>query len=81
MDGAVSVHRLVQAITLDQMPAEAGQGMAAGRGALVEAALPGDPRQPANWPVYAALLPHAQAALTADSDGMAAARRLPGTDR
>jgi hypothetical protein len=30
-DGAVSVHRLVQAVTADQMPARAGPGVAAGR--------------------------------------------------
>ena len=72
-DGAVSVHRLVQAITLAQLPAEAARAWRQAVGSLIEAALPGDARQPANWPVYAALLPHAQAALTADSDGMATA--------
>jgi hypothetical protein len=37
--------------------------------ALIEAALPDDADKPANWPVFAALLPHAQAALTPASYG------------
>ena len=41
-DGSVSVHRLVQAVTADQMPAElAGQWRQAAA-ALIEAAIPGD---------------------------------------
>ena len=70
-DGAVSVHRLVQAITADQMPAQLAQAWRQAATAVVEAALPGDPEQPGTWPVFAALLPHAQAALPADSGGMA----------
>jgi hypothetical protein len=61
--GVVSVHRLVQAITVSQLPDEyatAWRGIAA---LLVMAALPDDPDQAASWPAYAALLPHAQAAL------------------
>ena len=62
-DGSVSVHRLVQAVTADQMPAElAGQWRQAAA-ALIEAAIPADTELPATWPVCAALLPHAQAAL------------------
>jgi hypothetical protein len=76
--GAVSVHRLVQAITLAQLPAEAARAWRQAAGFLIEPALPGDARQPANWPVYAALLPHAQAALTADSEGMATAANYLG---
>src|SRR5262245_8518985 len=69
-DGAVSVHRLVQAVTTDQMPADLAQGWRQAAAALIEAALPEDPQQPADWPVFAALLPHAQAVLDLTSDGI-----------
>ena len=70
-DGLVSVHRLVQAVTIDQMPGDlAGQWRQAAA-ALIEAAIPADTDPPQTWPVCAALLPHARAALADDSDGMA----------
>jgi hypothetical protein len=69
-DGAVSVHRLVQAVTADQMPADLAQAWQQAAAALIEAALPGDPQQPTNWPVFAALLPHARAVLDLTADGM-----------
>jgi hypothetical protein len=69
--GTVSVHRLVQAVTADEMPEKLAEAWRRAAAALIEAALPGDPRQPADWPVFAALLPHAQAALPPDSGGMA----------
>jgi hypothetical protein len=69
-DGAMSVHRLVQAVTADQMPAGLSRAWRQAA-ALVEAALPGDPQQPATWPAFAALLPHAQAALPPGSGAMA----------
>jgi Domain of unknown function (DUF4062)/Tetratricopeptide repeat len=70
-DGLVSVHRLVQAVTIDQMPGDlAGQWRQAAA-ALIEDAIPCDTGLPETWPVCAALLPHAQAALADDSDGMA----------
>ncbi len=69
-DGSVSVHRLVQAVTAGQMPADlAGQWRQAAA-ALIEAAIPADTDPPETWPVCAALLPHAQAALADDSAGM-----------
>jgi len=56
-DGLVSVHRLVQAVTIDQMPGDlAGQWRRAAA-ALIEAALPADTNPPETWPVCAALLP------------------------
>jgi hypothetical protein len=70
-DGTVSVHRLVQAVTADQMPAGLAQAWQQAAAVLVEAALPDDWQQPASWPVFAALLPHVQAALSSDSDAMA----------
>ena len=68
--GLVSVHRLVQAVTLDQMPAELALQWRQAAAALIGAALPDDGGQPDAWPEFAALLPHAQAALTDVSAGM-----------
>ena len=70
-DGSVSVHRLVQAVTADQMPAELARQWQQAAAALIEDAIPGDTGPPGTWPACAALLPHAQAALADDSDGMA----------
>ena len=69
--GSVSVHRLVQAVTADQMPADdlANQWRQAAA-ALIEAAIPADTDLPETWPVCAALLPHARAALADDSVGL-----------
>ena len=69
--GAVSVHRLVQAVTADQMPAELASQWRQAAAALIEAAIPGDTFLPESWPVCAALLPHVKAALAYDSAGMA----------
>ncbi len=70
-DGLVSVHRLVQAVTIDQMPGDlAGQWRQAAA-AVIEAAIPADTNPPKTWPVCAALLPHARVALADDSDGAA----------
>jgi Domain of unknown function (DUF4062)/Tetratricopeptide repeat len=68
--GRVSVHRLVQAITLAQLPAAEAAAWRQATAAVIEAALPPDTYQPAAWPTLAALLPHAQAALDPASDGM-----------
>ena len=69
-DGSVSAHRLVQAVTADQMPADLAQAWRRAAAALVEAAIPDDPKLPGTWPAFAALLPHAQAALDLTSSGM-----------
>ncbi len=66
-DGLVSVHRLVQAVTADQMSAELAGAWRRAAAAVLEAALPADPEQPENWAAYAALLSHAKATLAADS--------------
>jgi len=68
--GLISVHRLVQAITLDQLTAEEAEAWRLAAAAVIGAALPGDPEDPGCWPVFAALLPHAQAALDPASNGM-----------
>ena len=69
--GSVSVHRLVQAVTADQMPAELARQWQRATAAVIEDAIPADTGPPEAWPVCAALLPHVQAALADDSDGMA----------
>ena len=80
-DGAVSVHRLVQAVTADQMPGQLREAWRQAAATLVEAALPHEPRQPDTWPVFAALLPHAQAVLPPDNRGMERHRVLSGVQR
>ena len=69
-DGLVLVHRLVQAITRAQLPADEADGWGQAAAALVEAAVPADPRLPATWPVCAVLLPHARAVLDLTSGGI-----------
>ena len=69
--GVVSVHRLVREVTADQMPEPLREAWRQAAIAVIEAALPDDPGQPATWPAFAALLPHAQAALPADSNQIA----------
>ena len=69
-DGLASVHRLVQAVTADQIAAKLARQWRQAAAAVIEAAIPDDPRQPAAWPNYAALLPHAQRVLADNSGGM-----------
>ena len=66
----VSVHRLVQAVTKDQMPGELAKAWQQAAAALMEAAIPPDTAMPETWPTCAELLPHAQAALALTSRGM-----------
>jgi hypothetical protein len=70
-DGLTLVHRLVQAVTADQMPPALAGAWRQAAAAVIAAAVPEDPRQPENWPACAALLPHVQIAVAADSDAMA----------
>ena len=65
----IQVHRLVQAITTDQMSAgqSAWQQSAA---VMLEAAIPGDTDLPDSWSACALLLPHAHAVLVPESRGM-----------
>jgi hypothetical protein len=69
-DGVVSVHRLVQAVTLAQVRADVAGQWKQAAAALIEAAIPADTDLPANWPVCAPLLPHARAVLGLTSGGM-----------
>ena len=77
-DGLVSVHRLVQAITLAQLPCDAATAWRQAAAAVISAALPGNHRDPATWPAFAVLLPHAQAALDPASNGMEKSARYLG---
>jgi Tetratricopeptide repeat len=69
-DESVSAHLLVQAVTTDQMPTELAAQWQHAAAALIEAAIPEDSEQPETWPVFASLLPHAEAVLDASSEGM-----------
>ena len=69
-DETVLVHRLVQAVTLDQAGAGQARAWCQAAAALTEAAIPGSPDLPATWLTCAALLPHARAVLAYDSPGM-----------
>ncbi|MEV4020352.1 FxSxx-COOH system tetratricopeptide repeat protein [Nonomuraea angiospora] len=62
-DGSVSVHRLVQAVTLDQLNPSQRAAWQHAATALLEAALPDTPEQPDTWPRFAQLLPHARTVL------------------
>ena len=79
--GSYSVHRLVQAVTIGQMPADLARQWQQAAAALIEEAIPGDTNPPETWPVCAVLLPHAQAALADDSDGMARIANYLGSKR
>ena len=69
-DGLVLVHRLVQATTRAQLPADEADGWGQAAAALIEAAVPANPDSPAAWPVCAVLLPHARAVLDLTSSGI-----------
>ncbi|MFC7382163.1 FxSxx-COOH system tetratricopeptide repeat protein [Sphaerisporangium rhizosphaerae] len=68
--GTVSVHRLVQAVTLDQLPPPARTAWQHAAATLLQTALPVTPRQPDTWPRYTQLLPHARAALPLTSPAL-----------
>ena len=68
--GMLSVHRLVQAVTLGGLADDQACAWREAAQHLIEAAIPADPKEPGAWPDFAAILPHAKAALSADSDGM-----------
>jgi hypothetical protein len=56
--GGFQVHRLVQAAIRQELSPDRQQATAERIVALLTAAAPGDPENPANWPGYAALAPH-----------------------
>ena len=67
---SVLVHRLVQAVTADQMPPALASQWRQAAAALIEAAIPADTALPEAWPACAALLPHALAVLAEDTGEM-----------
>ncbi|HEY2287466.1 MAG TPA: tetratricopeptide repeat protein [Streptosporangiaceae bacterium] len=77
-DGRVSVHRLVQAITLHLLPAPDRAAWRRAAAAMNEAVLPREPQDPDSWPVFAALLPHARAVLDPASSAMFAMAQYLG---
>ncbi len=77
-DGLVRVHRLVQAVTLAKVSADVARQWEHAAAALVEAAIPADPRLLAAWPVFAVLLPHARAVLALTDGGMSRIARYLG---
>ena len=66
----VTVHALVQAVTLSQMTRDETAAWRQAAAAIIEQAIPADTAAPATWPACAALLPHAQAALPLNAPGM-----------
>ncbi|NAS27392.1 tetratricopeptide repeat protein [Herbidospora sp. NEAU-GS84] len=68
--GAVSVHRLVQAVTWAGLPGDQRHAVSEQAADLLEAALPDDPDRIGNWPLFGRLLSHARRALAPDSPGM-----------
>ncbi|MBR7835420.1 tetratricopeptide repeat protein [Actinospica durhamensis] len=61
--GMVSVHRLVQANTMDALDEASRDAWRTAAASLIVRALPDDPGIPGGWPRFAALLPHAEAVL------------------
>jgi hypothetical protein len=69
-DDGVSVHRLVQAVTLHQLDDAYRAALRARAGASLDDYLPARPADPASWPVYARLLPHVVVVLQGNSAGL-----------
>ncbi|MFD4710551.1 FxSxx-COOH system tetratricopeptide repeat protein [Streptomyces sp. NPDC058430] len=57
-DGSVQLHRLTQAILRDQLDSEERARSVRHAGLLLTTAHPGNPKHPATWPRWSALLPH-----------------------
>jgi len=67
---SVSVHRLVQTVTLARLTPVQRAAVHRTAAELLASALPDSPDQIGDWPVYARLLPHARAALPPESSAM-----------
>ncbi|MEU8614657.1 tetratricopeptide repeat protein [Actinoplanes sp. NPDC048791] len=66
----VSVHRLVQAVTLHQLDEPHRDVLRARAGAALDHCLPAHPADPASRPVFARLLPHVIVVLPGDATGL-----------
>lgn len=64
---ARSVHRLVQAVTIDRMSAEEAKAWRLAAGQVIIGILPDDPFMTTNFSVYAKVLPHGMKALALQS--------------
>ena len=58
--GRLRVHRLVQAVTRDQLDDDQAAAWAGRALGLVSAVFPGEPQDPSSWPVCASLAPHVE---------------------
>ncbi|MEV0584573.1 tetratricopeptide repeat protein [Nonomuraea sp. NPDC050310] len=66
----ISVHRLVQAVTRHQLDPSQCTRLKDQAADLLLKALPAEPEDPATWPLYQHLLPHARTVLPLDSPGL-----------
>ena len=66
----ISIHRLVQVVVIERLTAEERQHWRALVCWLIETALPSNPEDSKNWPIFATLLPHALKVLPADTKGI-----------
>ena len=76
--GTVSVHRLIQAVTADELGDTEHAIWRRIAAAILEAAVPETPEQPDTWHTYTVLFPHVLAALTAESPSMVRVVRYLG---
>ncbi|MBB6550178.1 tetratricopeptide repeat protein [Nonomuraea rubra] len=67
---AVSVHRLVQAVTLADLSGQQRRTVREEAASVLAAALPENPTVIGTWALYGRLLPHARTALAPESDAM-----------
>ncbi|NGO11919.1 tetratricopeptide repeat protein [Streptomyces sp. HC44] len=65
---SIQLHRLVQAVLIDQMSPEERESMREAAHLLLAGGDPGEPGMTANWPRYAELLPHIRASRAVDCD-------------
>ncbi|MEV0385462.1 tetratricopeptide repeat protein [Nonomuraea sp. NPDC050643] len=66
----ISMHRLIQAVTLHRLTPDQRDHIRGIAADLLLAALPDDPGSMHNWPAYRALLPHARNVLPLNSSGL-----------
>ncbi|MFE5892921.1 FxSxx-COOH system tetratricopeptide repeat protein [Streptomyces sp. NPDC056462] len=65
---SIQLHRLVQAVLIDQMTPEERESMREAAHLLLAGGDPGEPGVTANWPRYAELLPHIRASRAVECD-------------
>lgn len=73
----LQMHRVTQAILRSHLPPEQASGARMQASAVLVAANPGDTRIPANWPMWARLLPHVLA-LGPEADSIRQMRNMAG---